>query len=105
MIDIHYIQDANLISARFHAIDLDVEALCGELAALLNAPAEKADAALQKVWMAKAEKLEDRLTEVLIHVWPNPMDPVVLSLRALAANVVDRAGQAKARLLLGKGQP
>lgn len=98
MIDIHHIQDANLISARFHAIDLEVEALCGELMALLDALLDSADAALTRLWMAAVDVIEDRLTTLVIHVWPSPKDPVVVGLRAAASSMVDRARLVKAQL-------
>lgn len=98
MIDIHHIQDVNLISARFHAIDLEVEALCGELMALLDALLDSADAALTRLWMAAVDVIEDRLTTLVIHVWPSPKDPVVVGLRAAASSMVDRARLVKAQL-------
>lgn len=98
MTDTCYIQDENLISARFHGIELEVERLGGELVALLSNLVEQADAALSQLWIAGVEELEGLLTRLLVHVWPSPADPVVVSLRAEAAQVVERAWQAKAQL-------
>lgn len=98
MIDIHHIQDANLISARFYAIDLEVETLCGELLALLEALLLAADATLARLWIAAVDTLEDRLTTLLVHVWPSPMDPVVVGLRAEASMMLERARQARVQL-------
>lgn len=98
MIDIHHIQDANLISARFHAIDLEVETLCGELRALLDALLDSADAALTRLWLAAVDTIEERLTTLVVHVWPSPKDPVVVRLRAEACRMVDRARYVRAQL-------
>lgn len=98
MTDLYYIQDANLISARINAIDLDVDQLCSELMAMLRSMCEKADAALNRMWLAEVEKLEERLMSVLIHVWPSPKDPVVVELRAEASSVIDQSSRLKATL-------
>lgn len=88
MIDIHYIHDLNLISARFHAVDLDVEQRCAELLPLLDA--SDTDPLLARIKMAQVRRIESQLAQVLIHVWPRPDDPVVHKLRAAAAVMVDR---------------
>jgi hypothetical protein len=76
VIDLHYIHDLNLISARFHALDLDVETQCEQLLPLLDRAAVT-DPLLQRI-------------RIVTHVWPRPDDPVVLELRALAAATVDQ---------------
>lgn len=92
MIDIHYIQDANLISARFHAIEIEeVETLCFELKALVESLGGAA--ASSKMWLPLVEALEDRLIAVLVHVWPAPTDPVVMMLLEEASCAMDRARQ------------
>ena len=92
MIDIHYIQDANLISARFHAIEIEeVETLCLELKALVQSLGGVA--ASSKMWLPLLEELEDRLIAVLVHVWPVPKDPVVMTLLAEASYAIDHARQ------------
>ena len=96
MTDLYYIQDANLISARVNAIDLEVDQLCGELMTMLRSMCEKADLAWNKMWLAEVAKLEERLMSVLIHVWPSPKDPVVIELRAEASSVIDQASRLKA---------
>lgn len=96
MIDIHYIQDPNLISARFHAIEIEeVETLCFELKALVEFLGGVA--ASRKMWLPLVEKLEDRLITVLVHVWPAPKDPVVMMLLEEASCAMDQAKQIKNR--------
>jgi hypothetical protein len=89
VIDLQYIHDLNLISARFHALDLDVETRCEELLPLLE-PADERDRLLQRIRVAKRRRIEQELARIVIHVWPRPDDPVVVRLRALAAAMVDR---------------
>lgn len=89
MIDLQYIHDLNLISARFHALDLDVETQCKELLPLLE-PEDAADRLLQRIRMAKMRRIEHELARIVTHVWPCPEDPVVVGMRTLAAAMVDR---------------
>lgn len=89
MIDLHYIHDLNLISARFHALDLDVEAQCDELLPLLD-PGGATDRLLQRIRMAKMRRIEHELARIVTHVWPCPEDPVVVGMRTLAAAMVER---------------
>ena len=61
---LHLIEEANLISARRHGVDLHLDAMCDPAAG---------PAALQAA--------DERLLAVLVHAWPNPADPVVVALR------------------------
>lgn len=92
MIDLHYIHDLNLISARFHTLNLDVETQCEELRPLLE-PEDATDRLLQRIRMAKMRRIEQELARIVTHVWPRPEDPVVLGLRALAADMLERVRQ------------
>lgn len=66
---LHLISDRNLISARYHGIELDIEDACGVLD-----PSAQAGV----------------LREILLHLWPEPDDPVVLDLLASARRALDR---------------
>lgn len=102
MIDLHYIQDANLISARSHAIAFEeVEHLCAELKALVDSLVGAA--ASGRIWLPLVEKLEDHLTTVLVHVWPLPKDPVVMMLLEQASDTMAQARRFKAQLSLKTG--
>jgi hypothetical protein len=81
MIDLYYIHDLNLISARLHGVDLDVEQRGAELERLLPG-GEGARAALLSI--------ENGLARLILHDWPQPHDPVVCQLRAAAALLVER---------------
>lgn len=95
MFDLQYIQDENLISARFHAIEIEeVETICFELKALVES---LGDVALSKTWLSMVEKLEDRLIAVLVHVWPAPKDPVVIMLIREASCAMNHAKQIRNR--------
>jgi hypothetical protein len=99
MIDLHYIKDANLISARSHAIEFEkVEHLCAELKALVEALVGAA--AASSIWLPLMEKLEDHLTTFLIHVWPLPKDPVVMLLLEQASDAMAQARHFKEALFV-----
>jgi hypothetical protein len=66
---LHLISDRNLISARYHGIELDIEDAC----AVLDPDAHTG-----------------LLREILLHLWPEPDDPVVLDLLASARRALDR---------------
>lgn len=61
---LHLISDRNLISARYHGIELDIEE--GDVHAQARV-----------------------LREILLHPWPEPADPVVVDLLASARRVLD----------------
>jgi hypothetical protein len=81
MIDLHHIHDLNLISARLHHVDLDVEQHGAELERLLGGGPAVRPALLS---------IENELSKVIVHDWPLPDDPVVRALRAAAADLVAR---------------
>jgi hypothetical protein len=81
MIDLHHIHDLNLISARLHGIDLDVEQHGAELDRLIGAGVGTREA---------LSSIESALARVIVHDWPLPHDPVVCALRAAAAAMVER---------------
>jgi hypothetical protein len=60
---LHLISDRNLISARYHGIELDIEDAC----AVLDLGAQTS-----------------AFREILLHSWPEPQDPVVVALLASA---------------------
>jgi hypothetical protein len=79
MIDLHHIHDLNLISARLHGIDLDVEQHGAALEPLIGAGTRGA-----------LSSIESELARVIVHDWPLPHDPVVRALRSAAAAMVER---------------
>ncbi|WP_332848237.1 hypothetical protein [Massilia sp. S19_KUP03_FR1] len=92
MVDIHYIQNENLISARFKGIKIEeVEKWCAELRELVGSLS--GESTLSKLYLPLIEKLEDRIIAVLIHVWPVPKDPVVMMLLEVASGAIHQARQ------------
>lgn len=77
-----FISDKNLISARRYGIELDIEEHCARLAA----------SAMQPRQACRCESFRDadmqaharNCREILLHLWPEPDDPVVVGLRASA---------------------
>jgi hypothetical protein len=81
MIDLHYIDDLNLISARLHDLDLDVERLGADLERIVGDGEGARGARLS---------IERALAKLVVHDWPRPYDPVVRQLRAAALALVGR---------------
>ena len=70
---LHLIEEANLISARSYGIELDLEGLWRNASGAT--PGSAPDLLEQRM-----RELDNRLRDVLVHAWPNPLDPVVLAL-------------------------
>lgn len=83
---LHLIEEANLISARSYGIELDLEELWRKVA---GPNLESDRAAPPEVFERRMHELDNRLRDVLVHAWPNPLDPVVLALRYEAENLRD----------------
>jgi hypothetical protein len=81
MIDLYQIHDLNLISARLHELDLDLEPHRVELERLLDVGAAAGPA---------LRRIESVLARLVTHDWPRPQDPVVHQLRSAAARMVER---------------
>jgi hypothetical protein len=81
MIDLNYLHDLNLISARLYNLDLDLEQRRVELERLLGG-GEGGGIALQAI--------ESALAKIIVHDWPQPDDPVVRQLRAQALALAER---------------
>jgi hypothetical protein len=81
MIDLNYLHDLNLISARLYHVDLDVEQRRVELECLLGGGDGGRVALLA---------IESALARIIVHDWPLPDDPVVRELRAQALALVGR---------------
>ena len=83
---LHLIEETNLISARSYEIALDLEGLWRDMVGATHASGL---AAAPDVLERRMRELDNRLREVLVHAWPNPLDPVVLALRYEAENLRD----------------
>lgn len=81
MIFLERITDANLISARSYGIEIEIEAMCDWL--------EEVDRRDDlPIWSEAMKsmlcKFEATLSDVVVHAWPVPADPVVVALCAWA---------------------
>ena len=80
MTALHLITDENLISARCYGIELDIDEACAALASwveleeMLYCQTVHRDAVL-----LRQTKI---FREILLHLWPQPEDPVVMELLA-----------------------
>ena len=83
---LHLIEEANLISARSYGIALDLEGLWRESLAAMSVSEPAAPPEVQEPRM---RELDNRLRDVLVHAWPQPLDPVVLALRYEAESLRD----------------
>jgi hypothetical protein len=72
-IDLNLIDEANLISARINLIELDLQAFW-------QAISPQGETGGTHVFR-DADFWKCRLTEMIIHAWPRPDDPVVMALR------------------------
>jgi hypothetical protein len=96
--DIFSIDDANLISARRHAVDLDLPTLWYTLLGT-NGPPPLPGEPVRYDLLRRTELLKNRLTSVIVHAWPRPQDPVVQALRQEAIDMVRELDQLRARIL------
>ena len=80
-----FISDKNLISARHYGIELDIEDNCSALAARVvgtrTAPPCPQEADMQRQ--------AGMFREIVLHLWPEPSDPVVVRLRSSARQALD----------------
>lgn len=97
--DIFPIEEANLISARRHGIDLDLPevwyTLLGTDAKALPQP----DATVRYDLVSRTELLKNRLRSVIVHAWPRPQDPVVVALRGEALEMMEALDRLRERIL------
>ena len=80
MTALHFITDENLISARSYGVELDIEEACATLASWIE---------LDEKLFSQTIHLDAILSrhakvfrEILLHLWPQPEDPVVMELLA-----------------------
>lgn len=79
MIPLELISDANLISARQHGVELNVEAICAVLDEAIHAAvSDRQNCSASAAQLPDYERL---LRDVIVHAWPAPSDPVVIALR------------------------
>jgi hypothetical protein len=97
--DISSIDEANLISARRHGVDLDLPALWYALLGT-DAPARpQNETAARYDLVSRTEVLKNRLRSVIVHAWPRPIDPVVLALRREAIEMMDELEKLRDQIL------
>lgn len=87
--DIFSIDEANLISARRHGVDLDLPDLWYMLLGVDGPVQTKTEAAARHDLSSRTELLKNRLRSVIVHAWPRPVDPVVVALRREAIEMMD----------------
>lgn len=76
-----FISDKNLISARRYDIELDIEERCARLAAgAMQAQRGRREPVLETDMQAQAQVFR----AILLHLWPDPEDPVIAGLRTSA---------------------
>jgi hypothetical protein len=105
--DIISIEEANLISARRHGVDLDLPTLWHTLLGtdgLASQQQSKAGAAIRGAairydLVSRTELLKNRLRSVIVHAWPRPRDPVVAALRGEALEMMDELEKLRQRIL------
>lgn len=81
MISLERITDKNLISARSHGVEIEIESMCEWLEAMDRHEG-------LPIWSGAMESMlhsyQASLREVVMHAWPMPSDPVVVALCAWA---------------------
>lgn len=77
-----FISNKNLISARRYGIELDIEDSCAALAARAMGAQQPGPA--DPVREADLEAHARTFRAILLHLWPEPADPVVAGMRASA---------------------
>lgn len=76
-----FIRDNNLISARRYGIELDIEESCASLAArAMQVQGVRSEPVLEPDMQAVAQGFR----AILLHLWPEPDDPVIIGLRTSA---------------------
>lgn len=75
-----FISDKNLISARHYGIELDIEDSCASLAARVL----RARTACPCPQDPEIQRQAGIFREIVLHLWPEPGDPVVVQLRSSA---------------------
>lgn len=87
MAALHLITDENLISARCYGVELDIEEDCALLASWLEQKEMPVSQAAHQhaILLRQARVFRD----ILLHLWPQPEDPVVKELLASARRGLD----------------
>ena len=97
--EIFSIDEANLISARRHGVDLDLPGLWYTLLGPDGPPRPKTGTAIRYDLVSRTELLKNRLRSVIVHAWPRPIDPVVVALRREAIEMMDELEKLRERIL------
>jgi hypothetical protein len=89
-----FISDKNLISARHYCIELDIEDSCTTLAESVS----QARTAPMRLCSQEAElqRQAAMFWEIVLHLWPEPSDPVVVHLRTSARLALDHLAMLRA---------
>jgi len=97
--EIFSIDEANLISARRHGIDLDLPALWYALLGTYDRAPPLPDKAFRYELLSRTTSLKNRLRSVIVHSWPRPHDPIVVALRSEAIEMVDELERLREQIL------
>jgi hypothetical protein len=97
--DIFSIEEANLVSARRHGVDLDLPTLWYTLLGSDGKPPPVPLPSVHYDLVSRTELLKNRLRSVIVHAWPRPHDPVVMALRQEAVEMVHELDKLRARIL------
>jgi hypothetical protein len=97
--NIFSIEEANLISARRHGVDLDLPNLWYMLLGVGGPVQPKTETAARYDLLSRTELLKNRLRSVIVHAWPRPIDPVVVALRREAIEMMDELEKLRERIL------
>jgi hypothetical protein len=96
--DIFAIDEANLISARRHAIDLDLPTLWYTMLGTDGKPPAPQESVRYDL-LDRIALLRNRLTAVIVHAWPRPRDPVVMALRQEAIEMAEELDKLRTRMV------
>jgi hypothetical protein len=97
--DLFSIEEANLVSARRHGVDLDLPTLWYALLGTDALAPARPDRSSRYDLVSRTELLKNRLRAVIVHAWPGPHDPVVVALREEAMEMMEALDRLREQML------
>ena len=82
MVQLHLISNKNLISALHYGIDLHIEEPWDALVEAKNSTSGQTVGAT--ITNDLTASLQRNLVDIILHLWPDPLDPVIVELVALS---------------------